>query len=55
MNTEDTWDAVEHITSVTKSITGKIEEFNNEFQDMMEQLAQATQELTEINNRDHQQ
>jgi len=43
MNTEDMHNAVEHITSAT----GKIEEFNNEFQAMMEQLVQATQELTE--------
>jgi len=42
-------DAIEHITGVAKVITGKMDEFNDDFQGTADQLAQATQELTERN------
>ena len=47
MNVETMRDAVEHVTEAAKKITGKMEEFNDGFQETAEQLAQATQELTE--------
>ena len=43
-------DAVEHVTRAAKVITGKMDEFNDGFQETTEQLVQATQELTERNN-----
>jgi methyl-accepting chemotaxis protein len=43
-------DAVEHITRAAKVITGKMDEFNDGFQETTEQLVQAMQELTERNN-----
>ena len=46
-NIEMMRDAVEHVTKVAKNITGRMEEFNNGFQETAEQLTQATQELTE--------
>jgi len=40
-------DAVEHVTEAAKAIIGKMEEFNDSFQETADQLAQATQELVE--------
>lgn len=40
-------DAGEHITDTAKMITKKMDDFNNGFQEMADQLTQATQELTE--------
>ena len=40
-------DAVEHVTVAAKDIKGKMEDFNEGFQETAEQLAQATHELTE--------
>jgi hypothetical protein len=40
-------DAVEHVTEAAKMITTKMDEFNDGFQEMADQLAQGTVELTE--------
>jgi hypothetical protein len=48
-NMETMRDTVEHVTGAAKEITGKMGEFNDDFQETANQLAQATQELTEIN------
>jgi hypothetical protein len=46
-NVETMRDAVEHVTIAAKDITGKLNEFNDGFHESAEQLAQATQELTD--------
>jgi allophanate hydrolase subunit 1 len=43
-------DTIEHVTGAANVITGKMDEFNDSFQETTEQLVQAMQELTETNN-----
>jgi methyl-accepting chemotaxis protein len=40
---ENMRDAVEHIKNVTKSVTGKMDELNDRFEETADQLAQVTQ------------
>jgi len=46
-NIENMWDTIEHVTVATDKITGKKDEFSDDFQVTTEQLAQVTQELME--------
>jgi hypothetical protein len=46
-NVETMRDAVEHVTAAAKEITSKMDDFKDNFQEMAEQLTQATQDFTE--------
>lgn len=46
-NVDTMRDAVEHVTSAAKEVTGKLNEFNDGFQVSAEHLAQATQDLVD--------
>jgi methyl-accepting chemotaxis protein len=46
-NIKNMCDTVEHVTGAAKAMMGKMDKFNDGFQELAEKLAQATQELTE--------
>jgi len=46
-NVNNMRDMVEHVTRAAKSVMGKMDELNDQFQETANQLAQAMQELTE--------
>ena len=47
VSVDDMRDVVEHVTRVAKSVTGKMDELNDGFQETVDQLAQTMQKLTE--------